>query len=167
MTTGPLPARLAEVLARRPLLVYGIGNVGRQDDGVGPLLVDQVAARGVPDGVTLDSGYQLVPEDALLLSTHAVVLFVDASVDAATRHPYGLDVVTPASGVAFTSHALSPGALLSLCQRLYGARPDAWVLTLPAREFEVNAAPGDEAARCLAQAVDDVWAGLATPVSRP
>ncbi len=31
----------------------------------------------------------------------------------------------------------------------------------------VNAAPGDEAARCLAQAVDDVWAGLATPVARP
>lgn len=166
MTPAPVPARLADVLTRRPLLVYGIGNVGRQDDGVGPLLVDQVAARGVPGGVTLDSGYQLVPEDALLLSTHAAVLFVDASVDAATPHPYGLDVVAPASEIAFTSHALSPGALLSLCQRLYGARPDAWVLTLPAREFEVNAAPGAEAARCLALAVDDVWAALAAPIAR-
>lgn len=166
MTTGPIPARLAEVLTRRPLLVYGIGNVGRQDDGVGPLLVDQVAARGVPDGVTLDSGYQLVPEDALLLSAHAAVLFVDASVDAATPHPYGLDVVMPASGVSFTSHALSPGALLALCERLYGARPDAWALTLPAREFEVNAAPGDEAARCLARAVADVSTGLAAPSAR-
>ena len=39
MTPAPVPARLADVLTRRPLLVYGIGNVGRQDDGVGPLLV--------------------------------------------------------------------------------------------------------------------------------
>ena len=64
---GPSCARamtLADV-SGRPLLIYGIGESGRQDDGLGPAVVEQLAAAGVPDGITLESGYQLVPEDAL------------------------------------------------------------------------------------------------------
>jgi len=152
-----------DALAQRPLLVYGIGNIGRQDDGLGPLLVDRLAALGVPAGVTLESGYQLAPEDALLLSTHAAVVFVDATAAADARRPYALSVVEPASEVAFTTHVLSPGALLTLCRRLYGAAPAAFALALPARGFEVNAPLSDDAAAGLGRAVQDLHAALAAP----
>jgi len=149
-----------EALAQRPLLVYGIGNIGRQDDGLGPLVVEQLAARGVPAGVTLESAYQLAPEDALLLSTHAAVVFVDATAAADARHPYALSAVAPASEIAFTTHALSPGALLTLCRRLYGAAPAAFALALPARGFEVNAPLSDAAVACLDRTVQDLHAAL-------
>ena len=47
--------------------------------------------------------------------------------------------VTPEAEVSFTSHALSPGALLTLCRRLYGVQPAAYALAIPAHSFEVNA----------------------------
>lgn len=151
--------------AARPLLVYGIGNVGRQDDGLGPLLVERLAAAGVPDGVTLESGYQLAPEDALLLSTHAAVVFIDATVDAAAGRPYTLSRLEPAAEVSFTTHALSPGSLLTLCGRLYGAAPEAYALALPATAFEVNAPLSAGAARCLEQAARDLRDALETPAA--
>ncbi len=138
-----------------PLLVYGIGNVGRQDDGVGPLLVERLAALGDLAGVTYEAGYQLAPEDALLMCAQASVLFVDATVAPNATEPYSCSVVEPCSEFSFTSHALSPGALLGLCQRLYGRAPHAWVLAIPAYEFEVNAAPSARAAANLQAAFSD------------
>lgn len=143
-----------------PLLVYGIGNVGRQDDGLGPLLVERLEALGGIDGVTFESGYQLAPEDALLLSTHASVLFVDATVSPAAAEPYACSPIAPASEMSFTSHALSPGALLTLCQRLYGRAPAAWAIALPAYSFDVNAALSERAAANLRATVNDLHAHL-------
>lgn len=147
-------------LTARPLLIYGIGNVGRQDDGLGPRLVERLEALGVPEGVTLESGYQLAPEDALLLSTHALAVFVDATADPRARRPYALTPVEPASEVSFTTHALSPGALLTLCRRLYGTAPPAMTLALPAMSFDVNAPLSADSSRCLDEAVQDVWVSL-------
>lgn len=154
-----------ELPAARPLLIYGIGNVGRQDDGLGPLLVERLAAAGVPDGVTLESGYQLAPEDALLLSTYAAVVFVDASVAAPAGRPYGLSRLEPSPELSFTTHAMSPGALLTLCRRLYGVMPAAYALALPATAFEVNAPLSAGAARGLEQAARDLRNALAAPAA--
>ena len=42
---------------RRPVLVLGLGNPLRGDDGVGPRVVKELARRGLPEGVTtLDGG---------------------------------------------------------------------------------------------------------------
>lgn len=147
----------------RPLLIYGIGNVGRQDDGLGPLLVERLAALGVPDGVTLETGYQLAPEDALLLSAHAQVVFVDATADPEAPRPYALAPVAPVDEVAFTTHAFSPGALLALCRSLYGVTPQAFTLAIPAAAFEVNASLSAAAARCLEQAARDLRNALEAP----
>lgn len=153
MTLNDLPAGR--------LLVYGVGNVGRQDDGVGPMLVERLAA-AASAAVTLESGYQLAPEDALLLSSHACVLFVDATVAPGSPTPYVVDAVTPATEVSFTSHALSAGALLTLCRRLYGCAPDAYALAIPAYAFEVNADLSPLAAENLDAACADLSAALAT-----
>ena len=153
---------LADMLAR-PLLIYGIGNVGRQDDGLGPLLVERLEAAGVPAGVTLESGYQLAPEDALLVASQEAVLFVDASAALDASAPYSIEPVVAASEIAFSTHTMSMGSLLSLCGRLYGRAPRAYALAIPGYGFEVNAPLSVPAEANLTRAVLDLTAALVGP----
>ncbi len=64
-------------------LIYGIGNVGRQDDGLGWAFVDWLEARGRCPNAEIQRNYQLLLEDAELISTKKRVLFIDATKDAA------------------------------------------------------------------------------------
>lgn len=143
------------------ILIYGIGNPGRQDDALGVLLVAQLEAAGVPAGVTLEANYQLAPEDALLLSEHDIAIVVDATVEADAAAPYSLRPVEPRLDTPFTSHALGFGTVLQLCERLYGRAPRAYALAIPAYAFEINAGLSPRAAAHLARACADVTAMLA------
>jgi hydrogenase maturation protease len=147
-------------IAARPLLVYGIGNVGRQDDGVGPLLVERLEACGMPTGVTLESGYQLAPEDALLVSRHDTVIFVDATRAKGAPEPYAVVPVQAALSVSFSTHALSMESVLALCAHLYGRAPRAYAVAIPGVSFEVNAPLSPQAAANLEAAVRAVRAAL-------
>jgi hydrogenase maturation protease len=139
------------------LLIYGIGNPGRQDDGLGVRFVEHLEGMGPAPHVTLEANYQLTPEDALQLVEHDVVLFVDATVAPDAPGPYTIAQVLPASEISFSTHALSMGSLLALCQRLYGRAPRAFALALPGYAFEVNAELSPLASEHLQQAIDDVW----------
>ncbi|MGE3273665.1 MAG: hydrogenase maturation protease [Vicinamibacterales bacterium] len=148
-------------LATGRLLVYGVGNVGRGDDGAGILLAERLEGAGLAGRVTIESNYQLVPEDATLLVDHDAVLFIDADAAAGARAPYDVRRVAPASEVAFSTHTLTMGALLALCLRLYGRVPDAWVLAVPAHDFEVNAPLSSETAAHVDRAFADLRTVLA------
>ena len=63
-------------------LIYGIGNVGRQDDGLGWAFVDWLQAEGICANAEILRNYQLLLEDAELISTKERVLFIDATKDA-------------------------------------------------------------------------------------
>lgn len=150
----------------RRTLVYGIGNRGRQDDGLAVVLIGRLEAEGVPEGVTLEANYQLTPEDALTLADHDVVLFVDATAAPDATRPYGVEPVAPAREVSFSTHALTMGALLALCQRLYGRAPQAYALALPATAFEVNAELSAPAREALERALVDLRTAWGEPASR-
>ena len=60
-------------------LIYGIGNLARQDDGLGIRLIERLETAGPPEGMSLESNYQLNAEDALLIAPYDVVIFVDAA----------------------------------------------------------------------------------------
>jgi hypothetical protein len=68
------------------VLVYGYGNPGRGDDGLGIALADAIERRALP-GVTVQRNYQLNLEDALLLTEFEATVFVDASRDLSPRGP--------------------------------------------------------------------------------
>jgi hydrogenase maturation protease len=144
------------------LLIYGIGNPGRQDDGLGVRFIEHLEAMGPAPHVTLEANYQLTPEDALQLVEHDVVLFVDATVAPDAPAPYTIAPVLPASEISFSTHALSMGSLLALCQRLYGRAPRAFALALPGYGFEVNAELSALADENLRHAIDDVWPACAS-----
>lgn len=148
-------------IVRPPLLIYGIGNLGRGDDGLGPLLVERLEREGVPAGIALDSGYQLAPEDALLLSGHDTVLFVDATRAPDAPVPYSVEPVEPEPALPFSTHALDMGSVLALCRRLYGRAPRAFALAIPGYGFEPNASLSPGAEANLRRALEDLRAALA------
>ena len=64
------------------ILIIGYGNPGRQDDGLGVFLVDELhkwANEAQLDYIYTDSNYQLNLEDAATISDFHLVVFADAS----------------------------------------------------------------------------------------
>lgn len=117
------------------MLVMGYGNPGRLDDGLGPAFAARIQALDIP-GVTVDADYQLCVEDAEALARHDLVLFADASVEGA--EPFDLQPLQAQhTGLGFSSHSLSSGALLGLAQELFGAAPRAYLLGI--RGYAFNA----------------------------
>ncbi len=119
------------------ILIYGFGNPGRQDDGLGNAFVEMMK-EWVEDenlnGFEFDSNYQLNIEDAVAIANKDLVIFADASTEEITDC-----VLTPVTGstdVTFTTHAASPGYIVKLCNELYGKIPAVYLLHI--RGYEWN-----------------------------
>lgn len=134
----------------RCVLVFGIGNPGREDDGLGARAVELVAALRLP-GVTCDANYQLNVEDALTCSAHDVVIFVDAA--SRIRAPFTWRPVTAGAAVPAMTHALGPEAVLTVCAGLYGRKPEAHVLGIRGHRFGVGEGLSPRAEGNLREAV--------------
>ena len=116
------------------ILVIGYGNPGRLDDGLGPAFAERIQALAIP-GVTTDADYQLNIEDAAELRHYDAVVFADASMDAA--EPFTLQPLAPEhTGLGFSSHSVSPAAVLGLADALFGARPHAHLLGIRGHAFD-------------------------------
>lgn len=126
----------------RPVRICGYGNPGRQDDGLGIALVEQVeawaAAKRIP-GLVFDSNYQLNAEDALAVAESRAVVFIDATKEGDA--PFEFRRLEPQAGISFSTHAMSPESVLALAAELYGRTPPAWLLAIRGFEWEPNEAP--------------------------
>ena len=115
-------------------LILGWGNPGRLDDGLGPAAADAVAQLRSP-GVVADSDYQLTVEDAAEVARYPRVVFVDA--DPSGAPPFRWQRLhASARGPGFSTHGVTPGAVLSLSRDLFGAEPEAWLLGIRGYEFD-------------------------------
>jgi hydrogenase maturation protease len=141
-----------------PLLVFGWGNASRGDDALGPLFIERLRERLSPADIAridfLDD-YQLQVEHALDLVGRERVLFVDASLACAA--PFESSAVQPQRDRTFTTHAMSPAALLQVHVELQaGAPPPCTLLAIRGERFELGEPPGEAALSNLAAALD--WA---------
>lgn len=136
-------------------LVYGYGNPGRQDDGLGVYFVETlerwVQEKGLND-IEFDSNYQLNIEDALKVSTYDRIIFADAA--ARQDEPFMFREIHPKETIAFSTHAMAPESVLSLCEELYSKRPKTYLLTLRAEAFGINEKPTREADEHLKGALE-------------
>jgi hydrogenase maturation protease len=122
-------------------LVFAWGNPSRGDDALGPAFLDGVgtwlAERGAADAVELLTDFQLQPEHVIDLHARHLVLFVDASV--ACPAPFSFTRVRPRRDASFTSHAMSPGALLAAYEDVHGrSAPSCYVLAIRGHRFELG-----------------------------
>lgn len=130
-----------------PLLVFAWGNPSRGDDALGPLFA--AAVRGwALHGVEVLDEFQLQPEHLLDLVGRARVLFVDASREAPA--PFTAEPLASARDASFTTHAMSPAALLHSFREVQRAEPPpCTLLAIRGERFELGAAPGVAALRHL------------------
>jgi len=117
------------------VLVLGIGNPGRRDDGLGAAAAERLKKHRYR-GVTCDANYQLNVEDALACAGHDVVVFVDAA--RGLRKPFTFTPVGAAGTMPAMSHALGPAAVLAVAAGLYGKRPEARLLAIRGHDFSLG-----------------------------
>lgn len=138
-----------------PLLVFGWGNLSRGDDALGPLFVEQLrllADDPEAGQVEFLEDYQLQVEHALDLVGRSAVLFVDASLDCAA--PFEAHPLQPARDLSFTTHAMSPAAVMQVfCELSRQPPPPCTLLTIRGTRFELGAPPSPEALHHLMQAL--------------
>ena len=141
-----------------PVLVFGWGNPSRGDDALGPLFVEAVEAMQLR-GVECLTDFQLQVEHALDLRARERVLFVDASADAAA--PFTLERIEPVRDASFTTHAVSPQAVLQVyCDLEAEAPPPCWLLAIRGEAWELGTPPSANARHNLQAAIEHVGGWL-------
>ena len=147
-----------EVNTVKRQLVFSFGNPSRGDDALGPLAAQAIEALALPDVECL-TDFQLQIEHVLDLQGRDRVLFVDASCRAEPGDAAGYRVerLCPERDDSYTTHAMSPSALLRVFADTQGhPPPPAWLLTISGDSWELGDAPTAAASERLRRAVD--WA---------
>jgi len=145
-------------------LVFGVGNPSRGDDAIGPVLLERLeawraSAREMPIDLTLLTDFQWQIEHALDLAGVDVAIFVDASLTAGA--PFRMERLAARFDVTYTTHALSPACVLAVAARLGQALPEAWLMSIPGRDFELGAPLGGASRAHLDAAFDFLCASCA------
>ncbi len=139
----------------KKILIYGYGNPGRQDDGLGIDLAHSVEKWSIKNkysGISVDVNYQLNIEDAYNLNLYNIVIFADASRENISDYKY--EELFPDFTTNFSMHAVSPGLILSLCEQLYQTRPRAFLLHIKGYEWEFMEGMTDKAVENLKKALN-------------
>ncbi len=118
-------------------LIYGIGNSGREDDGLGWAFIDWLEESGLCPQADKVKFYQLNLEDADLISHKRRVLFVDASKEAALP-AFRLYRAEAKMDFSFTSHAMSIDTIVATCEQCFGSAPEVWVLAIRGYAWELH-----------------------------
>jgi hydrogenase maturation protease len=135
----------------KPVLVFGYGNLSRGDDALGPLLLEYVENHCDLSAVEIQSDFQLQIEHALDLEHRSIVLFVDASVKGDSAFDFTL--LEPARDKSYTTHAMSPAAVLDVYQSIKKQTPPpCFLLSIKAEKFELGEGLSTRAENNLRQA---------------
>lgn len=122
------------------LLIFGYGNPARGDDALGPLLaehIESIKARQQWQHVDVLSAYQLQIENVMDIAACKITVFVDAH--RSCNRPYRFDRSLPEVGQSYTSHALTPDALLAVYQLTYKQQPPpCYLLSIRGEQFELG-----------------------------
>lgn len=125
----------------KPLLIIGIGNTLRGDDGVGPYMVRCLKKQELPKGVAC---LELTAPDIILsetISDYKHIIIIDAIADP-IHEPYRLysleqSPITKASS-GFASHLVEWGFILTVAQEIYGHSPRTEMLGIGAFSFDFS-----------------------------
>lgn len=149
------------------ILIFGYGNPGREDDGIGNVFVEVISSwiekNDLPN-IEIDSNYQLNIEDAHTMSKKDIVIFVDATEEPIEN--FCLTEVEPSdSRVEFTMHAVSPAFVLDLCRKLYDKEPKTYLLHIKGYQWDFKEKLSGKASENLNKAVGFIKPFLSDPGS--
>ncbi len=149
------------------ILIYGYGNPGREDDGLGNAFVEAIHSwveKNKLTNIELDSNYQLNIEDADIMAKNDIVLFVDATEEPIDN--FCVSTVEPSdSRVEFTMHAVSPAFVLDLCQKIYGKNPQTYLLHIKGYQWDFKEELSPDGEKNLNKALEFIKPLLSNPDS--
>jgi len=124
----------------RPVLLFACGNPSRGDDALGPMICERIQAQqrdtgSFPD-LDLLTDFQFQIEHALDLQQRRWVVFVDASLT--VKPPFAFYPLHAHRDTTFTTHAMSPAAVLAVYRQLYGQPPPAYMLSIRGDDFALG-----------------------------
>ena len=118
------------------LLILGYGNPSRGDDALGPLLLERLETEGV-SGIECLTDFQLQVEHALDLEGRELALFIDAHLSC--KPPYQFTLLQPEIDRSYTTHAMSPAAVLRVYQQInHRPPPPSFMLSVRGERFELG-----------------------------
>jgi hydrogenase maturation protease len=118
------------------VILFGIGNSGRSDDGLGWAFLEGIGDEGWFRGQK-EYRYQLQVEDAALISRADEVIFVD-SYRGDLPGGFRWQPCPPSACFEFTTHLLSPGSVMHLCRDLFGKTPRAHCLQIQGDAWDLH-----------------------------
>jgi len=156
----------------KKLLIIGYGNPDREDDGVAWHILRALTIKlglpspesyedEFPETASIDFAFhlQLTPEMAEDINEYENVCFVDAHTGNIPEPVRLISVESEFQHSPFTHH-LTPQSLVSMCETLYGRKPDAVLLSVLGHRFLFSRQLSDETAALVPQAVKLVWEWL-------
>lgn len=138
------------------IIVYGYGNPGRQDDGLGVALAENIekwVKENNLENIFTDSNYQLNIEDAEIISNYDIVIFADASTEPDVKDIAFTEVETSDASIEFTMHAVSPAFVVDLCNKIYHRKPKTFLLHIKGYEWELSEGITDKGTQNLTVAI--------------
>jgi hydrogenase maturation protease len=151
------------------LLILGYGNPDREDDGVAwhilralAIKLDLQAPESYEDEfseceqIDFDFQLQLTPEMAEDIVAYPYVCFVDAHTGNIPEPVRLIEVESEFQASPFTHH-LTPQSLMSMCETLYGKKPDAALLSVLGHRFLFTRQLSEETTALVPQALDLLW----------
>ncbi len=121
----------------KAVLLFGYGNLSRGDDALGPLLLEYVESHCNLEQIEILSDFQLQIEHALDLEDRSLVLFVDASVSCVGAFDFA--AIEPRRDKSYTTHAMSPAAVLDVYQSIKKQiPPPCFLLSIKAEKLELG-----------------------------
>jgi hydrogenase maturation protease len=143
------------------LLIFGYGNPSRGDDALGPLVVEALRKKNLPqDAIEFQCDYQLQVEHALDLMGKTAVLFVDAH--ARCEGMFRFERIAPRCDTSYTTHAMTPQAVLEVLRGVLRKEPPpSFLLSIRGERFGLGE-PLSQVARASLQAAVEfamAWCG--------
>jgi len=124
------------MVKNKKTLLFGIGNCGRADDGLGWAFLDRIKSH-LSDNYDVEYRYQLQIEDAELATNYKTVIFIDAH-KKTFKKGFVWEACHPKASKSFTSHALDPQSILYLTETIYKKYPKAFILGISGENFSLS-----------------------------
>jgi len=138
---------------KKNILIICIGNEIRSDDGVAIHLARELEKLKFPE-IEVITTHQLIPELADTISQFDLVIFVDASVETNKNIKLIKIEKNENQSEISTFHSLSPETLVHLSEKIFNKNPEAYILKIPANNFEFGTELHPQTKQKMFEAID-------------
>jgi hydrogenase maturation protease len=149
---------------RYPVLVVGVGNEYRHDDGAGLVVARELRARAIPQAVVVDVRSESTNLIEIWQEVCAAVVVDAVRSDAPPGTVFRYDAINepiPAKLFHNCTHTFSIAQTVELARALYRLPPNLIVFAIESKNFEMGVGLSPEVHRCVPSVVEQVVSEIA------